>query len=184
VVFLDVNFLTDKLHDWVNGAIRLLPNLVVALIVFAIFYIAARIARTVIANKVINEDNPSLSVVLGCLVKWVLLIAGFLFSATIVVPSLNIGSLVTSLGIGSVAIGFAFKDILQNWLAGMLILLKQPFKIGDVIFGVLGQIKGIQTDPAPDVATVDLATSWVTLKVRWWVDTERDTAYTVTAEVC
>jgi small conductance mechanosensitive channel len=54
----------------------------------------------------------------------------------------------------------------------------------DVIFGVLGQIKGIQTDPAPDVATVDLAASWVTLKVRWWVDTERDTAYTVTAEVC
>jgi small conductance mechanosensitive channel len=34
-----------------------------------------------------------------------------------------------------VAIGFAFKDILQNWLAGMLILLKQPFKIGGVIEG-------------------------------------------------
>jgi small conductance mechanosensitive channel len=70
VVFLDVNLLTDKLHDWVNGAIRLLPNPVVALIVFAIFYIAARIARTVIANKVINEDNPSLSVVLGGLGQW------------------------------------------------------------------------------------------------------------------
>lgn len=52
-----------------------------------------------------------------------------------------------------------------------------------MIFGVLGQIKGIQTDPALDVATVDLATSWMTLKVRWWVDTERDPAYTVTAEV-
>ena len=252
VVFLDVNLLTDKLHGWVNGAIQLLPNLVVAIIVFGLFYIAARIARNIIANKIINEDNPSLSVVLGGLVKWVLLIAGFLFSATIVVPSLNIGSLVSSLGIGSVAIGFAFKDILQNWLAGMLILLKQPFKIGDVIavgslegvveaietrstmikkfnaerilipnsqiytsaivvktayavrrfeyevgigysddiqeatdviFGVLSQIDGIQTDPAPDVATVDLAASWVTLKVRWWVDTENASPYTVTDEV-
>jgi hypothetical protein len=42
----------------------------VALIVFVIFYIAARIARTVIANKVIYEDNPSLSVVLGGLGQW------------------------------------------------------------------------------------------------------------------
>ncbi|MFT7228823.1 MAG: small conductance mechanosensitive channel [Methylophilaceae bacterium] len=70
MVFLDVNLLTDKLHDWVNGAIQLLPNLVVALIIFVIIYIAARIARTAIANKVINEDNLSLSIVLGGLVQW------------------------------------------------------------------------------------------------------------------
>ncbi|MFC7543286.1 mechanosensitive ion channel family protein [Siccirubricoccus deserti] len=37
------------------------------------------------------------------------------------------------LGIGGVAIGFAFRDVLQNLLAGVLILLTRPFRIGDQI---------------------------------------------------
>ncbi len=41
--------------------------------------------------------------------------------------------MLATLGIGSVAIGFAFKDILQNWLSGLLILYRQPFRRGDQI---------------------------------------------------
>ena len=48
--------------------------------------------------------------------------------ATIVFPSVNPADLLATLGIGSVAIGFAFKDIPQNWLSGPLILYRQPFK--------------------------------------------------------
>lgn len=54
-------------------------------------------------------------------------------AATIVMPSLKPGDLMAGLGVGSVAIGFAFKDILQNWLAGLLILLRQPFEVGNQI---------------------------------------------------
>jgi small conductance mechanosensitive channel len=43
------------------------------------------------------------------------------------------GDLFADLGVSSVAIGFAFKDILQNMLAGILILLRQPFEVGDQI---------------------------------------------------
>lgn len=39
----------------------------------------------------------------------------------------------TALGLGSVAIGFAFKDISENFLAGVLILLREPFKFGDYV---------------------------------------------------
>ncbi len=251
-VLFNFSLITDKLNEWVNEAILLLPNFLVAIIMFAIFYMIARAAKTLFINKIIRQDNPSLGIIIGGLIKWVLLIFGFMFSATIVLPSLNIGNLVSGLGIGSVAIGFAFKDILQNWLAGLLILLKQPFKIGDVIavnghegivesietrstmikkfnaerilipnsqiytsaievktayqfrrseyeigigysddidhastviLDALKQTDGVYTDPAPDVATVDLAASWVTLKVRWWVDSATASPYTVKAEV-
>jgi small-conductance mechanosensitive channel len=67
------------------------------------------------------------------LVKWVVILVGFLLAATIVLPTLKPGDLVAGLGVSSVAIGFAFKDILQNWLSGLLILLRQPFEIGDQI---------------------------------------------------
>jgi small conductance mechanosensitive channel len=51
------------------------------------------------------------------------------------------------LGIGSVAIGFAFQNILQNFLAGILLLLQEPFQIGDwiTITGLEGQVEDIQT---------------------------------------
>ncbi|MBV8791974.1 MAG: mechanosensitive ion channel, partial [Pseudolabrys sp.] len=41
---------------------------------------------------------------------------------------------------GSVALGFAFKDILQNWLAGVFILIRRPFRRGDQI--KVGDIEG------------------------------------------
>ena len=52
----------------------------------------------------------------------------------------------SALGIGSVAIGFAFKDIFQNLLSGILILLGEPFKIGDdiIVSGMEGTVEDIQ----------------------------------------
>ena len=59
------------------------------------------------------------------------------------------------LGIGSVAIGFAFQNILQNFLAGILILMQEPFTVGDWIniTGLEGRVEDIQTR-ATVVATV------------------------------
>ena len=61
-------------------------------------------------------------------------------------PNLSPADLIASLGVSSVAIGFAFQDILQNWLAGILILLRQPFEIGDQIEvnGYEGTVEKVQ----------------------------------------
>jgi small-conductance mechanosensitive channel len=61
----------------------------------------------------------------------------------IVFPSVNIATLVSALGIGSVAFGFAFRDILENFFGGLILLLTEPFKIGDQI--VVGQHEGTIT---------------------------------------
>jgi len=54
-------------------------------------------------------------------------------AAVIVFPAFKPGDLIAGLGITSIAIGFAFKDILQNWLAGVFILWRRPFQVGDEI---------------------------------------------------
>jgi len=64
---------------------------------------------------------------------WVGLFLGFLVVITILLPSMHPVDIFASLGIGSLAIGFALKDILQNWIAGFLILLRRPFRRGDQI---------------------------------------------------
>lgn len=57
----------------------------------------------------------------------------FLVAASVAFPSVSAADLFNLLGTGGVAIGFAFRDVLQNLLAGILILLTRPFRIGDQI---------------------------------------------------
>jgi small conductance mechanosensitive channel len=58
---------------------------------------------------------------------------GVLVASSIVFPGVTPANLLALLGLGSVAIGFAFKDIFENFLAGILIMLRKKVNIGDVI---------------------------------------------------
>ncbi|RLQ89058.1 mechanosensitive ion channel family protein [Notoacmeibacter ruber] len=139
--------LYEKLDSWVDGFIALLPNIGVAIIVFILFWlIGSGVKRGLIVWSVRN-DRRNLGEVLGGFVKAALIILGGLLAMTIILPTLRPADLVAGLGIGSVAIGFAFKDILQNWLAGLLILIRQPFRPGDqiVIDGYEGTVEHIET---------------------------------------
>ncbi len=132
---IDTNFglAVERVDSWIDGFIRLFPNLVVAIVVIFLFYGLGYLARKIIRQRTSRKQRDNLGDVLGGFVRWIIIILGFLLGATIVIPSLKPGDLIAGLGVSSVAIGFAFKDILQNWLAGLLILFRQPFENGDQI---------------------------------------------------
>ena len=67
-------------------------------------------------------------------------VCGVLIACLLLFPGLRLGDIVATLGLGSVAIGFAFQDIFKNFLAGILLLLNEPFRIGDQI--VIGAFEG------------------------------------------
>lgn len=119
--------------SWIDGFIRILPNLAVALLLFLLFVGLAVAAKYAVKRWARRRHRANLGEVLGGFVKAAVIALGALLALTIVLPSVKPGDLLAGLGIGSVAIGFAFKDILQNWLAGVLILLRQPFRPGDQI---------------------------------------------------
>lgn len=85
--------------------------------------------------------------VMGRLAQGVTIQVGLFISLSIVIPSLKASDLVQLLGVSGVAIGFAFRDILQNFLAGILILLTEPFQINDqIVFKDFeGTVENIQT---------------------------------------
>ncbi|MCH2547192.1 MAG: mechanosensitive ion channel family protein [Alphaproteobacteria bacterium] len=132
---MDVNpsLAIEKIDSWIDGAIRLAPNMVIALIVFALFFAIGIAAKKIVASRLTRRNRVNLGEILGGFLKSAFIIIGLLVSVTIVAPTLSIGDLVAGLGVSAGAIGFAFKDILQNWLAGLLILLRQPFEVGDQI---------------------------------------------------
>lgn len=124
-----------------GDAMGRLPYLVIALIVFTFFVLLARLFRRairVVTGRSLKHHN--LGVVMGRLAFGFTVLLGLLIALVIVIPGFTPGQLVNLLGLSSVAIGFAFRDILQNFLAGILLLLTQPFRIGDQI--VVGQFEG------------------------------------------
>src|SRR6266849_10513673 len=117
-----------QLQEMINLLIASLPNLVLALMVFVIFSFAAKGAKSLVTQGMGKYRRArGAGLILGRLAQWLLLFAGLLLALSIVTPSFQARDLIQLLGISGVAIGFAFRDILQNFLAGILLLLTEPF---------------------------------------------------------
>ena len=146
---VDVNLASiwGRVDGIVDGFIQLTPVLLIAIILFIFFIIASIFCKKLIIRTTKNKQNASLGLVLGRMVQWGIVLVGLLLSMVIVMPSVTPGKLIGALGIGGVAIGFAFKDILQNFLAGILILIREPFKLGDEIIyqDFKGRVTRIET---------------------------------------
>lgn len=145
---VELSTLVDKMQVMLKGFIALLPNMVLALLVFAIFFFIARTIKKVVRNLTRDRRQArNLGMVLGRLAQGVTILVGLFIALSIVIPSLKANDLVQLLGISGVAIGFAFRDILQNFLAGILILLTEPFQIDDqIVFKDFeGTVENIQT---------------------------------------
>jgi small conductance mechanosensitive channel len=129
---LEVSTLWGRVQEMANGFFALLPNIVLAIIVFFIFFFIARAIKATV-RKLTRRRARNLGMVLGRLAQGTTILIGLFIALTIIIPTLQAGDLVQLLGISGVAIGFAFRDILQNFLAGILILLTEPFQIDDQI---------------------------------------------------
>ncbi len=143
----DVGNMFEKIDTWLDGFFRLLPNIALALVVLILFYFLGILISRIVRNRAEKRDRNSLGEVAGSLLRWTVTLLGFALAITIIAPSIIPGDLLGGLGVSSVAIGFAFKDILQNMLAGILILLRQPFQVGDEIVsgGHTGLVEKIET---------------------------------------
>ena len=129
-----------------NGFMASIPLIIAGVIILVITKFLSQIFSKS-ANKILHrftllESQKTLLTRLGCIGIWVL---GISVSVMIVFPDITPGKFLAGLGIGSVAIGFAFKDIFENFFAGILILWSFPFENGDVIEcqGTVGTVEDV-----------------------------------------
>lgn len=124
----------STLVDIVGNAVESVPALLAALIILALTrygaQLAKKLARSFAEQVISNRSLQTLMVQVATIAAW---ITGILLALLFAFPDLELGDIIGLLGLGSVAIGFAFQDIFKNFLAGILMLLQQPFKIGDQI---------------------------------------------------
>jgi small-conductance mechanosensitive channel len=145
---MDIRAVWATIQQMINDIIAALPTLGLALLVLALFaLLAAGFKALVTRLSAKYRRHRNLGLVLGRLSQWFVTFIGILVALSIVIPTFKAGDLIQLLGISGVAIGFAFRDILQNFLAGILLLLTEPFRIGDqiVVQNYEGTVEDIQT---------------------------------------
>jgi len=141
-----LTLILDTVAGLATGFFERLPQIGIAVVVVFVTLVAARILRAVfggiMARAKVRKAVIRLVQNLIGIASW---IVGVAIAITVVFPSVTPANLIAGLGLTSVAIGFAFKDVFENFLAGVIILLREKMRIGDFIEceGVFGKIEDI-----------------------------------------
>ena len=108
------------------------PTLLLAIGIFILFWVSGRIFKAVV-QRIMDEKNmhANISRVLAGIIKNIMLIVGII--TALGTMGVNISAIVAGLGLTGFAFGFAFKDMLSNFISGALIFIYEPFKLGDTI---------------------------------------------------
>lgn len=129
-----LRLMQEQFLGFAASVFLLLPNLVLAaLVVLATWAVARLLVRAEARLLRLRHARPSLRIALRTLTRTVVWIVGLLTAAVLLFPNLTPTKALAGLGLGSIAVGLAFQDIFENYLAGLLILLRKPMRIGDDI---------------------------------------------------
>ncbi|MGA7305486.1 MAG: mechanosensitive ion channel [Rhodothermales bacterium] len=134
--------LTDGM---INNLIDFIPNLIGALFVLVFFYAVYRIILSVLVSVLTRSAavDPALQHLLTRTFK--ISVSAFIGIMVLSQFGINVTALLTGLGIAGIAVGFAARDSLENFISGVTILIDRPFNLGDriVIEDVYGAVEEI-----------------------------------------
>lgn len=128
------NLVADKLENWIDTLIQMLPNLALAVIILIVFYVIGKIIRNAIGkllSKVTN--NKTIINLLETIVGVLIIGVGIFIALSILQLDGAVTSLLAGAGIIGLALGFAFQDIASNFISGIILSIRHPFGIGDII---------------------------------------------------
>jgi len=145
----DINpiaILKNQLQGALTSTIESAPQLIAALaFLFLTWLIKVIVVKVFTKASTRSGLRPSLQEALRKIIVIGIWSIGILIAAMIAMPGLTPTKLLAGLGVGSIAIGLAFKDTFENLLAGLLLLMREPMRIDDYIEceDVEGQVKHI-----------------------------------------
>lgn len=124
----------DKLNGWGISAAKMLPNLVVAIIVLIFFWLVAIIAERVV-RRMVYRISPygHMAKLMAGLSRLLVVAVGVILALSAMSLDRAVASMLAGVGILSIAIGFASKDIAGDYMAGFVIHFTHPFRTGHII---------------------------------------------------
>lgn len=133
----------NHIQGYYQSLVDITPKLLLAIIVLLIsWFIASRVRGFADRKLKTRIHDPLLATFIANLIKAILIVIGFLFMFRVIGLTGVAQSVLAGAGISAFIIGFALKDIGENFLAGILLAFKRPFSVGDIIEsnGVKGKV--------------------------------------------
>lgn len=125
------NYWNQFVESFING----IPNLITAAVIFILSLYFARLLSNILRQVLQRRMAPGGVVhLLGQLAFWAIVIAGTITALERLFP---VTAFLAGLGILGFTVGFALQDIMKNFASGVILLLQQPFHVGETI-GVKG----------------------------------------------
>lgn len=121
----------DRLRDFFLNALARGPLLIVALLIVGVAWLLGLWVRTWRLPSFVVARNPFLHGLAQRFLQAVVLMAGLVIALQLVNAVALFGALAGTAGLAGLTIGFAFKDIVENYLAGVLLSLRHPFATND-----------------------------------------------------
>ena len=123
----------ENIQDQARTLVAYLPIIGIALLVLVIFWMLGRWAGRLEKPLARLGIPPMLRTLIGRLVSVVVFIIGLVLALDILGVATLVGTVLGAAGVAGIAIGFAFKDIVENYLAGILLSIRRPFSLNDHI---------------------------------------------------
>ncbi|GAB4242494.1 MAG: hypothetical protein Tsb0034_19970 [Ekhidna sp.] len=123
-----------KIEGWLESFAAMIPNMVVAAIIFVIFFLLARFTRRITGKLIKRFSNKTaINSLATTLFQILVLGAGLIVVLNVLELERTVTSLLAGAGIIGLALGFAFQDIAANFMSGILMAFRQPIKVGDIV---------------------------------------------------
>ncbi|MBD0254464.1 MAG: mechanosensitive ion channel family protein [Cytophagales bacterium] len=131
------NFVKDfgkVLNDYWERFLFLLPNLLFAALILVVTLFLAGKAKSLLRRRLSGKTHDKITAeYLSIISRWIVVVAGVLLACQALGLSGIAGGLLASAGVSAVVVGFAFKDIAQNFLAGLILAFNRPFNVDDTV---------------------------------------------------
>lgn len=141
-----VELITEKLDQWFELVVSNLPNLVLAILLSLVFVGIAKLAKNIARRFIFARfSNQGLSHLFETTIYLTVIALGLFLALEILHLDKAVASLIAGAGIIGLALSFAFQDIAANFVSGIMIAVKQPYRIGDLVEveGVVGEVTNI-----------------------------------------
>ncbi|MFD2786770.1 mechanosensitive ion channel family protein [Hymenobacter rubripertinctus] len=125
---------TAVLHGYWSQLLYMLPRLLLAAVVMGGVWVGAGRLRSWLAAKLsTHSDDPLLTDFLTQVGRWVLVLIGIAIALNIMGFTGVVSGILGAAGLSAFVVGFAFKDIAENFLAGIILAFNRPFGINDTV---------------------------------------------------
>ena len=134
------------LHTYWESFLYIAPKLFIALVVVSLALVISRRFSLLLGSRLQGKAHHTLlAEFLTNVAKWGMLLAGVLLAMQVVGLSGVVSGVLGPAGLTAFVVGFALKDIAENFLAGMVLAFNRPFHIHDTvqIRDMLGQIEAL-----------------------------------------